>query len=56
MSIKNSNIENEKKFINVKLKGENPNTVIAPRRKGTKKTTLNLLLNNFFKRKFLLFI
>ena len=43
--IKNSKIENVKKFINVKLYGEKPRIVIPPSKKGAKNTTNNLLLN-----------
>ena len=43
--IKNNKIENEKKFINVKLYGEKPSVVNAPSKKGAKNTTKNLLLN-----------
>ena len=38
-------MENEKKFINVKLYGEKPNVVNAPSKKGAKKITKNLLLS-----------
>ena len=43
--IKNNKIENEKKFINVKLYGEKPSTIIAPSKKGAKNTVKNLLLS-----------
>jgi len=45
---------NEKKFINVKLYGEKPNVVAAPRRKGEKNIIRNLLLSKFDKLKSLL--
>ena len=38
-------MENEKKFINVKLYGEKPSVVIAPSKKGAKNKTKNLLLS-----------
>jgi len=34
---------------NVKLNGENPNVVKAPKKNGAKKTTKNLLFNIFNK-------
>ena len=43
--IKNNKIENEKKFINVKLYGEKPSVVNAPSKKGAKNITKNLLLS-----------
>ena len=43
--IKNNKIENEKKFINVKLYGAKPSMVIAPRKNGAKNITKNLLLS-----------
>jgi len=45
MKIKNNKIENEKKFINVKLYGEKPSVVNAPSKKGAKNITKNLLLS-----------
>tara|TARA_Y100000590_G_scaffold453397_1_gene598373 strand:+ start:1401 stop:1574 length:174 start_codon:yes stop_codon:yes gene_type:complete len=54
MKIKNNKIENEKKFINVKLYGENPNIVNAPNKKGAKYITKNLLLSKLLKLKSLL--
>ena len=53
--VKNNKIENEKKFINVKLYGEKPSIVIAPSKKGAKNITKNLLLNKLTKLIFLLF-
>ena len=47
--IKNSKIENVKKFIIVKLQGAKPSTVIAPSIKGTKNITKNLLLSKTIK-------
>ena len=38
-------MENEKKFINVKLYGEKPSVVNAPSKKGAKNRTKNLLLS-----------
>jgi len=38
-----------KKFKNVRLYGAKPNMVIAPRRKGAKNKTKNLLLSNIVK-------
>ena len=44
----NDNIaEKTIKFINVKLYGGKLNTLIAPRKKGPKKTTKNLFFNKF---------
>ena len=45
IKIKNNKIENEKKFINVKLYGEKPSIVKAPSKKGAKNITKNLLFN-----------
>jgi len=45
IKIKNNKIENEKKFINVKLYGEKPSIVKAPSKKGAKNITKNLLLS-----------
>ena len=56
IKIKNNKIENEKKFINVKLYGEKPSIVIAPSRKGAKNITKNLLLSKAIKLKSLLLI
>ena len=42
-------MENEKKFINVKLYGEKPSIVNAPSKKGAKNITKNLLFNKIFK-------
>jgi len=39
IDIKNNRIEKEKKFIKVKLYGENPSTVSPPSTKGIKNTT-----------------
>ena len=47
--IKNNKIENEKKFINVKLYGEKPSVVNAPSKKGIKNITKNLLLSKVVK-------
>tara|TARA_Y100000815_G_scaffold213210_1_gene198039 strand:- start:237 stop:386 length:150 start_codon:yes stop_codon:yes gene_type:complete len=47
-------MENEKKFTNVKLNGENPRTVNAPSKKGAKSITKNLLLYKVVKLKLLL--
>ena len=47
--IKNNKIENEKKFINVKLYGAKLSTVIAPSKKGPKNMTNNLLFNKALK-------
>ena len=52
--IKNNKIENEKKFINVKLYGEKPSTVNAPNKKGAKNMAKNLLLSKAVKLKCLL--
>ena len=49
MEIKNNKIENEKKFINVKLYGEKPSVANAPSKKGAKNITKNLLLNKVIK-------
>ena len=38
-------MENEKKFINVKLYGEKPSIVIPPRKNGAKNKTKNLLFS-----------
>ena len=54
IKIKNNKIENEKKFINVKLYGEKPSVVIAPSKKGIKNITKNLLFNKAGKVKSLL--
>ena len=54
VKIKNNKTENEKKFINVKLYGEKPNVVTAPRKKGKKNIIKNLLLSKFDKLKSLL--
>ena len=51
MKIKNSNIENEKKLTNDKLKGEKLSTVKDPNKKGIKNITKNLLFNNLVKLK-----
>ena len=42
-------MENEKKFINVKLQGEKPSVVNAPSKKGTKNITKNLLFSKIVK-------
>ena len=42
-------MENEKKFINVKLYGEKPSVANAPSKKGAKNITKNLLLNKVIK-------
>ena len=47
--IKNKRVENVKKFTNVKLYGENPNTVVTPRMNGAKKITNNLLFSKLIK-------
>ena len=47
--IKNNNIENVKKLINVKLNGAKPSIVIDPSKNGAKKITKNLLSNKVFK-------
>ena len=52
--IKNSKIENEKKFINVRLYGEKLNIVNTPSKKGIKNITMNLLFNRNDNLKFLL--
>ena len=44
-------MENEKKFINVKLYGEKPSIVKAPSKKGAKNITKNLLLSKVVKLK-----
>ena len=49
MEITNNKIENEKKFINVKLYGEKPSVANAPSKKGVKNITKNLLLNKVIK-------
>ena len=49
IKISNNKIENEKKFINVRLYGANPNIDKAPSKNGNKNITKNLLLSNFFK-------
>ena len=49
IKIKNNKIENEKKFINVKLYGEKPSVVNAPSKKGSKNITKNLLLSKTVK-------
>ena len=49
MEITNNKIENEKKFINVKLYGEKPSVANAPSKKGAKNITKNLLLNKVIK-------
>ena len=49
IKIKNNKIENEKKFINVKLYGGKLSVVIAPNKKGAKNITKNLLLNKAVK-------
>mgnify|MGYP000580778997 CR=1 FL=1 len=54
LTIKNNKIENEKKFINVKLYGEKPSIVTAPSKKGAKNITKNLLFNKAVKIKSLL--
>ena len=54
--IKNNKIENVKKFIIVKLYGAKPSTVIAPRIKGAKNITKNLLLGKTIKLKSLLLV
>ena len=38
-------MENEKKFINVKLNGGKPSIAIAPNKKGAKNNTKNLLFS-----------
>jgi len=48
-NIINNKIENEKKFINVKLYGEKPSVVNAPSKKGAKNITKNLLLSKTVK-------
>ncbi len=45
IKIKNSKIENEKKFINVKLYGGKLKTVNAPSKNGNKNITRNFLLS-----------
>ena len=45
IKIRNNKIENEKKFINVKLYGEKPSVVNAPSKKGVKNIIKNLLLS-----------
>jgi len=47
--IKNNKIENEKKFMNEKLYGEKPSIVVAPRKKGAKNITKNLLFRKAVK-------
>ena len=47
--MRNNKIENEKKFINVKLYGEKPSVVNAPSKKGAKNITKNLLLSKAVK-------
>ena len=47
--IKNKKIENEKKFINVKLYGEKPSVVNAPSKKGAKYITNNLFSKKLVK-------
>ena len=42
-------MENEKKFINVKLYGEKPSVVNAPSKKGAKNIMKNLLLSKVVK-------
>ena len=42
-------VENVKKFIIVKLYGEKPRVVIAPRKNGDKNITKNLLFNKVIK-------
>jgi len=49
-------MENVKKFMNVKLYGAKPSIVIAPRIKGIKNITKNLLLSKVVKLKSLLLI
>ena len=49
IKIKNNKIENEKKFINVKLYGEKPSIVRAPNKNGAKNIIKNLLLNKVVK-------
>ena len=49
IKINNNKIENEKKFINVKLYGEKPSIVKAPSKKGAKNITKNLLLSKVVK-------
>ena len=43
--IKNNKAGNKKKFISVKLYGENPNTTNPPIKKGAKNIAKNLLFN-----------
>ncbi|MBA1338651.1 MAG: hypothetical protein FD546_000077 [Pelagibacterales bacterium] len=50
--MKYNNIENDKKFTNVRLYGEKPKTVMAPSRNGTKNEIKNLLLKRVNKFKF----
>jgi hypothetical protein len=45
VKIKNNKIGKEKKFINVRLKGEKLNTVIEPNINGKQNITKNLLFN-----------
>ena len=47
--MRNNKIENEKKFINVKLYGGKLSIVIAPSKKGAKNITKNLLLSKAVK-------
>ena len=49
IDIKNNKIEKVKKFIKVKLYGENPKIVITPSKKGAKNITKNLLLKSVVK-------
>ena len=49
IKIRNNKIENEKKFINVKLYGEKPSVVNAPSKNGAKNITKNLLLSKVVK-------
>ena len=47
--IKNKRAENVKKFTNVKLYGEKPNTVITPSKNGVTKIVKILLFSNAIK-------
>ena len=47
--MRNNKVENVKKFIIVKLYGEKPRVVIAPRKNGDKNITKNLLFNKVIK-------
>ena len=54
--IKNNKIENEKKFINVKLYGAKLSTVNPPSKNGAKNITNNLLFSKAIKLSSLLLI